>query len=163
MRLVAKRHNVPDDILRSYTRTKVMSQGDCMIHLVWMRFENFFDLYAQVAGIPRLIYVIGEAHHCYIGSVGGQFGERGLRVRYERQYIDRAKSIFGMDAPQGQPAFAAVLDDDEVAVEQIEPLEHQVQQIFIDNVGIENADFTPRGQIGDFNLVHDGDMPAFLG
>lgn len=134
-----------------------------MIHLTWMRFENFFDLYADVADIPRLIYAIGEAHHCYIGSAGGHHGENGLRVRYEQQYVDRAKSIFGMDTPQGQPAFAAVLDDDEVAVEDIVPLERQVQQIFIDNVGIENAEFSPRGQVGNFDLVHDRNMPAFIG
>lgn len=131
-----------------------------MIHLLWKRFENFLELYAELLDEPQLIYVIGETHHCYIGTVGGRGGENGLRQRYQQQYIDRAKAIYGMDAPQGQPAFAARLN--EVATNQIEPLERLVQQNFIDNVGIEHALFTPRGEAPVIQVVHEGEMPEFL-
>jgi len=106
--------------------------------------------------------VIGETQHCYIGSVGGRGGEGGLRVRYEKQYVNRAKAIFGMDRPQGQPAFAAIFNDDEVAVDQIEPLERQIQQLFLNDVGPDAALFTPPGQAPHFDLIHEGNMPAFL-
>ena len=42
--------------------------------LAWARFENFFRLYEDLKNVPSLIYVIGETHHVYIGSVGCKGG-----------------------------------------------------------------------------------------
>ncbi len=137
-----------------------MFQEGRMIHLIWKRFENFLDLWDELKDIPKLIYVIGETHHCYIGTVGGRKGKDGLRQRYQKQYVDRAVAIYGMDAPEGQPAFAANLN--EVATNQIESLERQVQQVFIDNEEKGHYLFKPRGRIGNFELDHQGNMPKFL-
>ena len=132
------------------------------MNLQWQRFNNFFELYEQLKDEPRMFYVIGEVHHCYIGSVGGRGGENGLAQRYQKQYVDRAMAIFGSSTPVNQPAFASIVSDPRITVEDIEPIERQLQNVFIESVGRDNALFTPRGQASDFHLVHSGEIPGFL-
>lgn len=132
------------------------------MRLNWQRFDNFFILYDLLKNKPRMFYVIGETHHCYIGSVGGRGGNRGLAQRYEKQYIERTKAIFGASAPSNQPAFASIIEDPEISQDDIEPIERQLQNTFISVHGSNNALFTPRGQASDFQLIHTGDVPSFL-
>ncbi len=133
-----------------------------MIHLVWCRFADFFQFYEELSKVPCLIYVIGEEHHCYIGSVGGRGGKGGLGVRYEPQYINRAKAIFGQDKPAHQPAFAAITCDTGIPVDKIEHIERQVQESFLNAVGPQSALFTTRGKPPGIAIVHEGDTPGFL-
>lgn len=133
-----------------------------MAQLFWYRFAHFFQLYEVLGEVPHLIYVIGEYHHCYIGSVGGQGGEGGLRVRYEPQYVNRAKAIFGQDFPIDQPAFAAITDETEIPTDQIVELERQVQQSFLEVVGEDGALFTGHREPPCITMEHEGDAPDFL-
>ena len=132
------------------------------MRLNWQHFDNFFSLYDLLKNRPRMFYVIGETHHCYIGSVGGCGGNRGLAQRYEKQYIERTKAIFGSNATSDQPAFASIIDDQEISQVDIVPIERQLQNIFIGVHGINNALFTPRGLAANFQLTHTGDVPSFL-
>ncbi|HED39446.1 MAG TPA: hypothetical protein ENJ13_03345 [Chromatiales bacterium] len=132
------------------------------MNLQWQRFADFFQLYEALGNVPRLFYIIGETHHCYIGSVGGREGQGGLAVRYQQQYVDRAIAIFGNDTPNEQPAFASVVTDPQITIPDIEPIERQIQEVFLTTQGRENALFTPRGQVPNYELIHTGDRPAFL-
>jgi hypothetical protein len=99
----------------------------------WERFENFFALYEKLKSVQKLIYVIGETHHVYIGSVGCKGGERGLAVRYDKQYVDRTKAIVGSDAPQNQPAFAGTfIDSNRIACENVGDVEKLTQWAFLE-------------------------------
>lgn len=130
--------------------------------LNWKRYNNFFELYDELYKVPQLIYVIGETHHCYIGSVGGRTGQNGLSMRYQKQYIDRSKSIFGTDLPTNQPAFAAIINDQKIDKDDIEPIEWQLQELFLTYSGASNALFTRKGEAGTFNISHLGEPPSFL-
>ena len=132
------------------------------MNLKWEKFEDFFCLYESLKDKPKLIYVIGETHHCYIGSVGGRGGENGLAQRYQQQYIDRAKAIFGSSKPKSQPAFAAVFPEGSVSISDIEPIERKIQDIFVSVHGTNNAQFSPRGVAFAQELSHSGNMPSFL-
>lgn len=132
------------------------------MNLIWRKFDNFFQLYEKLLNEPRLFYVIGESHHCYIGSVGGRGGEGGLASRYLQQYVDRAKSIFGLERPNSQPAFASIVIDQQIRVEDIEAIERQIQEVFLRACGRENASFTPRGKVPNYELIHEGVAPKFL-
>lgn len=136
--------------------------GTISMNLIWRKFDNFFQLYEKLLNEPRLFYVIGESRHCYIGSVGGRRGEGGLAVRYQQQYVDRAKAIFGSESPINQPAFASIVTDQQITVDDIEPIERQIQEVFLQSYGRENALFTPRGKVQNYELIHEGDMPQFL-
>jgi hypothetical protein len=131
--------------------------------LNWHRYDNFFDLYDCHSADPVLIYVIGESHHCYIGSVGSKGGTGGLAVRYESQYINRARAIFGRDFPENQPAFAAVFKEPPNPNENdIENAERIVQRVFLERVGQLHALFKLRADIPEFKIAHEGDKPSFL-
>lgn len=132
------------------------------MNLEWRRFADFFQLYDVLSEEPRLFYIIGETHHCYIGSVGGREGQGGLAVRYQQQYVDRAKAIFGNDNPDDQPAFASIVTDPQITIPDIEPIERQIQEVFLTAHGPEDALFTPRGPVPRYELIHTGDRPAFL-
>ena len=132
------------------------------MNLEWRKFDDFLQLYNEVCNQPRLFYIIGESHHCYIGSVGGRNGEGGLAVRYQKQYVDRSKAIFGSNSPHNQPAFASVVTDPTIKVEDIEPIERQIQEKFIVIHGKENALFKARGNLPNYSLSHTGNPPGFL-
>lgn len=131
-----------------------------MIRLNWKRYENFFDLWAERLDEAKLMYIIGETDHCYIGNVGGKGGMNGLGQRYQKSYVQRARAIYGEKAPRSQPAFAASLEH--LSPPEIIPLERQLQEIFIEKIGRSKALFTPRGEVPNYKLVHSGDVPSFL-
>jgi hypothetical protein len=132
--------------------------------LQWTRYSSFFDLYAKHKNEPKLIYIIGESHHCYIGSVGSKGGTDGLAQRYQKQYIDRARAIFGADKPQNQPAYVGhFLSPDDPAPELIESVEKTIQNLFLNKFGKSAALFTPRGAAGQVSIKSEGqDLPPFL-
>ena len=132
------------------------------MNLHWQKFDDFFALYEALKREPKLIYVIGETHHCYIGSVGGRGGENGLAQRYHPQYVNRSKAIFGSDKPESQPAFATVLSRLEVETAEIEPLEREIQAVFIEEHGKDSALFSPRGVSYSGEIIHSGTPPSFL-
>ena len=137
------------------------------ITVTWSRFGSFFLLYGELRNAPQLIYAIGETHHVYIGSVGCKGGQGGLGVRYEPQYIDRAKAIFGADAPSDQPAFAGQF---EAAIPRgtISDIEKLVQWRFLQwidaqGIGREQALFGKHPAYApDVDVVFEGELPKFL-
>jgi hypothetical protein len=129
------------------------------LRLIWTEYPTFFDL-RRAHGTGTLIYVIGETHHCYIGCIGGRYGKQGLKTRYQSQYVDRAKAIFGLDESAGQKSFCAPVDDPTVIL-QVEAL---VQQRFIAAHGRENAlfQFRPPYPMRALTLDNQGSPPSFL-
>lgn len=134
------------------------------VRIRWTRYEHFFELYNRHKNEPKLIYIIGENHHCYIGSVGSKGGQDGLAQRYQKQYIDRAKAIFGSDAPDNQPAYVGhfinpINPDPELII----AVEKTIQYEFINKVGRNKALFTTRGYAGHIGVESEGDhIPPFL-
>lgn len=78
------------------------------ITVQWTRYTDFFDLWDAHKKATQLLYVIGERDLCYIGCIGINGGKTGLGQRYQKQYMDRSKAIFGMQRPIARPAFAGV-------------------------------------------------------
>lgn len=77
--------------------------------LNWRRYTSFFELWTRRTNVHLLLYVIGDAGMpCYIGSVGGKGGQRGLAARYQKQYVERAQVMFKRRAAVA-PAYAATL------------------------------------------------------
>jgi hypothetical protein len=129
----------------------------------WERFENFFTLYEKLKSVQKLVYMIGETHHVYIGSVGCKGGEGGLAVRYDRQYVDRTKAIFGSDTPQNQPAFAGTfVDPNCTTCENVGDVEKLIQWVFLERRGGKQALFrSPNGR-PNIAVEYCGDAPSFL-
>ena len=129
----------------------------------WKRYRDFFDLWTSRGSEPQLIYVIGECRYCYVGSVGSKGGSGGLRVRYEKQYLERARAIFGRQAPDNQPAFAGNFESGVHLDERlIRAVEAQVQQAFVARFGGTAALFKPGQVSGDIEFRHVGEVPVFL-
>ena len=40
------------------------------IELEWTKYSNFFELWRAHRHSTKLIYVIGDQHHCYVGCIG---------------------------------------------------------------------------------------------
>jgi hypothetical protein len=133
------------------------------IHLSWKQYEDFFDLYKQEKPEAKIIYVIGEKRLCYIGSVGGRGGKKGLARRYDKPYIERAKAIFGSDKPKNQPAFVAHFTEGQrIRPKDILNVEKIIQKSF--EVAYPKIDpaFTRRGYISDMKIKNFGNFPSFL-
>jgi hypothetical protein len=125
----------------------------------WERFENFFALYEKLQSVQKLIYVIGETHHVYIGSVGCKEGKRGLAARYEKQYVERSKAIFGSDSPRNQPAFAGTfIDSNGVTCENVGDVEKLIQWTFLQGPNRDQALF----KRPSIEVKYSGDVPSFL-
>jgi len=138
-----------------------MSSVSVTLH--WTRFDNFFRCYEEVKGVPKLIYVIGETHHVYIGSVGCKGGSGGLAVRYEAQYVNRSRAIFGLDTPKDQPAFAGRFTHESTTCETVGETEEFVQWIFLNGAYRKHALFTKRPIARpNLNVNHLGTPPLFL-
>lgn len=127
----------------------------------WERYRDFFELYKACGQIARLVYVIGETQHCYVGSVGSRGGRGGLRVRYEPQYINRSRAIYGQDRPSGQPAFVGIIGG-RCKPRDVADLERHVQRAFVEARGQNNAQFKPPGTGGRGQYSHVGRKPSFL-
>jgi len=129
----------------------------------WERFENFFTLYEKLKSVQKLIYVIGETHHVYVGSVGCKGGEGGLAVRYQPQYVERSKAIFGSDSPQEQPAFAGTFTDSNgVTCENVEDVEKLIQWAFLERGDRKQALFKRPNRRPNIKVEYCGDVPSFL-
>lgn len=132
-----------------------------MIKLKIHKYDDFFKLYEEEKSRPQLIYIIGETHHCYIGSVGVKGGQNGLQQRYQKQYIERAKAIFGMDSPQNQPSFACIFESN-VSDHDIELVEEYIQTKFLNKYEQKNALFQNKEEVNDLEIAISGELPDFL-
>ena len=126
------------------------------ITITWKKYKSFFDLCAKHLDDKQLIYVIGEEHHCYIGSIGSRGGQDGLRTRYQRQYLQRACAIFGLDENSAQVAYCGKLykGDDSINKTDILAMEAIVQHKFIQRYGIRNTLFKPEKHIDGYEDEH---------
>ena len=130
------------------------------MRLTWKEYSTFFDLWSK-HGTGCMIYVIGETHHCYIGSIGSRGGKGGLKMRYQQQYLLRAQAMFGFDESAGQKAFCALFDEisDPAVILQVEAL---VQRQFIQAHGRGKALFRPLPVKCELALENRGSPPSFL-
>jgi len=135
------------------------------ITVEWKKYDNFFSLWNSHRDDTQLIYVIGESHHCYIGSIGPRDGKKGLGTRYQWQYVNRARAIFGLDESSGQVAFAGILKKTSSAVQGIDILavEAEVQNAFVLACGPANALFDPEDLVNGCTITYGGEPPSFLG
>jgi hypothetical protein len=135
------------------------------ISVEWKRFDNFFALWKLHRGCTQLVYVIGEAHHCYVGSIGSRDGKKGLGTRYQWQYVNRARAIFGLEENQGQVAYAGTLKKPSGSFLGMDILavEADVQNAFVLAYGPENALFDPEDLAEGYAFTHSGELPGFLG
>jgi len=130
----------------------------------WVQFDNFFSLWRSHRNSTRLLYVIGDDHHCYIGSIGSRDGKLGLGMRYQWQYVSRARAIFGLDESSGQVAFAGVLrkNNGEVVGLDILAAEAGIQSDFMSVHGPDRALFDPEDLVPGYAFLHSGSPPKFL-
>ncbi len=131
--------------------------------LLWERFPNFFRLREHHMRTPQLIYVIGEAPFCYIGSIGSDEGQEGIGTRYQAQYLKLGKAIFGLPEESGKSCYAATITvPDAPTPSLIYAIEAEVQGSFISHFGSGSALFKPIGRLLTLTLTHDGERPSFL-
>lgn len=137
---------------------------DEQLSIEWNRFDNFFSLWRIHRNSTQLLYVIGDNHHCYIGSIGSRDGKQGLGTRYQWQYVNRARAIFGLDESSGQVAFAGTLRKVSGGVVGIDILaaEAEVQNAFISAYGPDRALFDPEDLVPGYIFTFCGDAPSFL-
>ena len=134
------------------------------ITVEWKRFDNFFSLWNSHRDDTQLIYVIGESHHCYIGSIGSRDGKKGLGTRYQWQYVRRARAIFGLEEASGQVAYSGTVKKIGGLVQGIDILatEAEVQNAFVLACGPANALFDPEDLLDGYLVAHHGELPLFL-
>jgi hypothetical protein len=85
-------------------------------------------------------------------------------VRYQKQYVDRAISIFGLDSCKAQIAYAGLFKNPAKPTPSlVEQVEKNIQRIFLDRVGKSNATFTlEKGEVTPLKILHTGVPPKFL-
>ena len=83
-------------------------------------------------------------------------------MRYQWQYLQRSKAIFGLEEGAGQPAFAAALEGTLVEPRDILSAEAYVQHAFIQRRGTENALFEPEDLPDGVIFTSTGENPPFL-
>jgi len=136
------------------------------IEVRWEAFDSFFTLWDTHQKSTQLLYVIGEEHHCYIGCIGIDDGKGGLKQRYQKQYVYRSISIFGLDRSEGQKSFAGEFTNDKIDVDAniIGWCEHLAQLTFIHKYGEKNAEFTLTNPFPyeGIKLKNLGEKPGFL-
>ena len=134
-----------------------------IVELKWTRYDDFFRLYQEKADAPKLVYVIGESRLVYVGCVGNRGGKKGLARRYDKPYVERAKSIFGSSTPNNQPAFVGEFTKPrDPGGHTISNVERIIQKAFDDKHGPEARTFTPKGKVTSMKLKNYGKCPAFL-
>jgi hypothetical protein len=140
-----------------------MKDGRKVVKLRWMRFCNFFELYEKKGDVRRMIYVIGNARLVYVGCVGCVDGERGLRRRYDKPYVERAKSIFGRRTPSQQPAYAAeFVSPQEPSGSTMRNAERIVQEECEKACPRREIMFSVRGTTTKMTLKSYGELPDFM-
>ena len=133
-----------------------------VLQLQWEQHPNFFALWRARRAATQLLYVIGVDHHCYVGSIGAREGRQGLAMRYQWQYLQRAKAIFGLDEEAGQPAYSAVLVGGSSSARDILAAEAFVQHSLIQARGADSILCGAEDLIDDVTFTHAGDVPPFL-
>ena len=129
----------------------------------WKKYNNFFELWRAHKKDNKLLYVIGEQRHCYIGSIGSRNGVRGLGTRYQWQYVHRARSIFGADESAAQVAYAGSFKNpDQITGQLIRAAEASVQRHCITTLGLENVLFAPEKLIEGVDVTNHGELPFFI-
>jgi hypothetical protein len=133
------------------------------VTLQWERHSDFFDLYKRYKDERYLIYIIGEFHHVYIGSVGSRGGASGLAARYLSQYIKRSIAIFGSDCPRNQPAFSGrFCKPKKPSPSIVQRTERYIQKLFRDTYPKGNL-FRAPCNVDSMNVVSIGNRcPKFL-
>jgi hypothetical protein len=131
--------------------------------LTWQKYSNFFDLWREHKYDTRLIYVIGESKYCYVGSIGSRGGKQGLSTRYQWQYVERSRAIFGIEEEKGQSAFVGLfVNPKEPSGDHIRAVEARIQNCFILRHSEKSALFHPLRDSEDLLVEHLGSMPSFL-
>lgn len=133
------------------------------VEIEWKKYNNFFDLWRAHRQDTKLLYVIGEQHHCYIGSIGSRDGSQGLGTRYQWQYVNRARSIYGAEESAGQVSFAGIFKNPEqVNGQLILAAEAFTQNGCVTKLGPQAVLFDPEDLIEGVEVIHSGEVPAFL-
>ena len=130
-------------------------------NLEWKKYEDFFSLYEKRSTDPRMLYVIGDQEFVYIGLVGIR-GSNGLKQRYQKSYVLRAKSIFGMATPDAQPAYAASIKKPKAPGNKILDLEETIQDYCICALGDKNVTFTKRKKQVPITVISTGCPPHWI-
>lgn len=83
-------------------------------------------------------------------------------MRYQWQYLQRAKAIFGLDEADGQTAFSATMSGSSIEPQDILAAEAFVQHSLIQRVGTERALFEPEELVEEITFTNSGEIPEFL-
>lgn len=133
------------------------------ITIKWKRYPNFFDLWRAHKEDTKLIYIIGESHHCYIGSIGAKGGVGGIGNRYQWQYLNVSRAIFGRDESEGQFSHAGkFISPNDISKKLISTTEKFIQKQLIEVYGHEKVLFEPPNSVEDIMICHKEDVPEFL-
>jgi hypothetical protein len=140
-----------------------VSESALTINVDWTKHDNFFELWRAHRRSTKLLYVIGEHHHCYVGCIGGKSGQGGLAQRYQWQYVNRARSIFGRDEADGQVAYSGEFRNPEsITPELILAAEADVQSGCVLALGPDAVLFDPEDTVDGLTVRHLGTPPIFL-
>ncbi len=133
------------------------------VEIEWKKHNNFFELWRAHRQDTKLLYVIGEQHHCYVGSIGSRDGAQGLGTRYQWQYVNRARSIYGAEESAGQVSYAGTFKNPEqVNGQLILAAEALTQNACVTKLGPQAVLFDPEDLIEGVEVIHSGEVPAFL-
>ncbi|MGB7931678.1 MAG: hypothetical protein WCH04_05550 [Gammaproteobacteria bacterium] len=134
-----------------------------IVEIEWIRYNHFFDLWRAHRRNAQLLYVIGDQHHCYIGSIGSRDGVQGLGTRYQWQYVHRARSIFGAQESAGQVAYAGQFKKPEqINGRLILAAEAFTQNCCITVLGPQAVLFDAEKIVKGVEIVNRGSLPPFL-
>lgn len=134
-----------------------------IVEINWIKYKNFFDLWRMHKRDTQLLYVIGDQHHCYVGSIGVRGGLQGLGTRYQWQYVHRARSIFGLEESVGQVAYAGLfVSPSRINSRLILASESFVQHRCIIVLGPQVALFETEEMVSGVQIISLGHPPAFL-
>lgn len=133
------------------------------VEIEWKKYNHFFDLWRAHKQDTKLLYVIGEQHHCYIGSIGSRDGAQGLGTRYQWQYVHRARSIFGVEESAAQVAYAGLFKNPEqINGPLILAAEAFTQNRCITALGPQAVLFEPEDLTEGVEVTNRGELPVFL-
>jgi hypothetical protein len=135
-----------------------------VVKLRWTKYKDFFLLYEHMGSIQYLLYVIGATRLVYVGCVGPSDEKKGLRARYDKPYVERAKSIFGRRSPNQQPVFAAeFILPAEPSRSVMLNAERMIQRAYSHAFPKQRLMLTITGEVTLMTLKNLGDRPPFLG
>lgn len=133
------------------------------IEIDWIKYDNFFDLWRAHKDHTQLLYVIGDKHYCYIGSIGGHGGAQGLGTRYQWQYVHRARSIFAAEESAGQVAYSGLFKKPgQINSQLILAAEALTQNRCIEVLGPKAVMFGQNKIPEGVTVSNIGNMPQFL-